>query len=81
MSNMSMPVEGGVVVLNVSTPVKSWIEYVEAGEGGAVGLCRTRGGGEAAPNTSMQGEGWISIKRIDAGEGGGSALRRTRRHQ
>jgi len=42
MSNMSMPVEGGVVVLNVSTPVKSWIEYIEAGEGGAVGLCRTR---------------------------------------
>jgi hypothetical protein len=48
------------------------VEHVDTGEGG---------GGEAAPNASMQGEGWIFIERIDAGEGGGSALRRTRRRQ
>jgi len=42
MSNMSTPIEVGVVVLNVSTPVKSWIEHVKVGEGGAVGLRRTR---------------------------------------
>ena len=32
------------------------VEHVDTSEGG---------GGEAAPNASMQGEGWISIKRID----------------